>query len=631
MRGKKEALVRGQNNDLPCLSPVRKVGIIAYLDYQTVKVSATEEDLLDQVRDGDVSHINGLDQYLFVYLGTRRKVLLKVVSSGLSEHAMGFGEVGKVSESVTICTIPLGTIVGGEIHSGISDLPPVGSAVYSCSSSELQAVFCLEHRCDIRLGNLLGYLDIIPNLSVDCLLSSHTAILGNTGAGKSTTTRSLLSQVHQAFVSGELRYGAQAIVLDVHGDYSCIKVDMNVTFDSLYIPVGELTKEDWFSLLSPSEKVQRPLLERGLEYSLLNEEGQNLLCAALAELAIRDPSQDSSGSRWIQVDKYFSKVVGKLDETAYFKKEVCKEKNFQIGKGSRKVIYTSADLMNCFRLNFGDYPEDLVDTLLKVLRGYLQKYLDESGVPSTNKIVADQNLRLKPASVCMDNVLSGIDFVFAEEQVRGNRQSRAYSEGLVARIKNFSSKYGDGLLRQCEGKTSLSDIVCSARGVTVINLSGEIDGDGLRLVSSFLARRLLAKNASVPQNERKPTTLVLEEAHRYVLQMDDGEDTVFERIAREGRKFGIYLMLISQIPSELSKVVLAQCGLFIIHRIQNQADLQFLSKNVPSMTASQLTRLPTFSPGDAAIFGSSLRIPFEVAIDGKGFSDATPSVSFLST
>lgn len=622
--------MRGQNNDLPRLSPMRKVGIISYLDYQTIKVRAAEEDLLDEARGGDVSHINGLDQYLFVYLGTRRKVLLKVVSSGLSEHAMGFGEVGKVSESVTICTIPLGTLAGGKIHSGISDLPPVGSAVYLCSISELQAVFCLEHGCDIHLGNLLGYPDIIPNFSVDCLLSNHTAILGNTGAGKSTTTRSLLSQVHQAFVSSELRDDAQAIVLDVHGDYSRIDVDRSITFDYLYLPVGELTKEDWFSLLSPSEKVQKPLLERGLEYSLLNEKGQNLLCAALAELAIRDPSQDSSGSRWIQVDKYFSKVVGKLDETDYFKEKVCGKK-FPIGKSSKREIQTSADLMNCFRLDYGNYPEDLVDTLLKVLRGYLQKYLDESGVPSTNKIVADQDLRLKPASVCIDNVLSGIDFVFAEEQVRGNRQSRAYSEGLVARIKNFSSKYGDGLLRQDERKISLSDIVCSACGVTVINLSGEIDGDGLRLVSSFLARRLLAKNSSVPQSERKPTTLVLEEAHRYVLQMDDGEDTVFERIAREGRKFGIYLMLISQIPSELSKVVLAQCGLFIIHRIQNQADLQFLSKNVPSMTASQLTRLPTFSPGDAAIFGSSLRIPFEVTIDGKGFSDATPSVSFLST
>lgn len=628
-REKKGALMRGLNNDLPCLSPGRKVGIIAYLDYQTVKVSATEDDLLDQVRGGDVSHINGLDQYLFVYLGTRRKVLLKVVSSGLSEHAMGFGEVGKVSESVTIYTIPLGTIVDRKIHSGISDLPPVGSAVYSCSSSELQVVFCLEHRCDLRLGDLLGYQNIKPSFSVDCLLSNHTAILGNTGAGKSTTTRLLLSQIRKAFVSGKLRRDAKVIVLDVHGDYSRIDVDRSITFDYLYLPVGELTKEDWFSLLSPSEKVQKPLLERGLEYSLLNKRGQNLLCATLAELAIRDPSQDSSGSRWIQVNKYFSKVVGNLDKTKYFIDKVCGKKEFQIGK-EKKKIQSSADLMNCFRLDYGNYPKDLVDTLLKVLRNYLEDYLDESGVPSTNKIIVDKELHLDPASVCMDNIISGIDFVFAEEQVRGNRQSRAYSEGLVARIKNFNSKYGDGLMRQDQEKTSLSDIVRSACGVTVINLSGEIDGDGLRLVSSFLARRLLAKNSSVLQSERAPATLVLEEAHRYVLQVDDEEDTVFERIAREGRKFGIYLMLISQIPSELSKVVLAQCGLFIIHRIQNQADLQFLSKNVPSMTASQLTRLPTFSPGDAAIFGSSLRIPFEVAINGEGFSDATPSVSFLS-
>ena len=105
---------------------------------------------------------------------------------------------------------------------------------------------------------------------------------------------------------------------------------------------------------------------------------------------------------------------------------------------------------------------------------------------------------------------------------------------------------------------------------------------------------------------------------------------MFEQIAREGRKFGVYLMVVSQIPSELSRVVLSQCGLFIIHRIQNQADLQFLSKNVPSMNLAQLVRLSTFAPGSAAVFGSAIQLPFEVAIDGRGYSEATPSVSFLS-
>ncbi|MEE1210069.1 MAG: ATP-binding protein [Parafannyhessea umbonata] len=286
--------------------------------------------------------------------------------------------------------------------------------------------------------------------------------------------------------------------------------------------------------------------------------------------------------------------------------------------------------MRCFRLDFGNYPQDLLETLLVVLEGYLKGYLGQDGMPSTKLIASDACLQLDKDDLQIENIMEGVEFVFEEEQVMGNRQSRAYSEGLVTRLKNFSSKYEGTILRRGKGKHDLAAIADQAKGVTVIDLSGEVDSDGLRLVSSFLARRLLELNKGVQLEERKPTTLLLEEAHRYVLETDGNEESVFERIAREGRKFGVYLLVVSQIPSELSRVVLSQCGLFIIHRIQNQADLQFLSKNVPAMSPAQLVRLPTFAPGSAAVFGSAIQLPFEVAINGVGYSEVTQSVSFLS-
>lgn len=607
---------------------LRKVGIISFIDYQTVKFSASEEDLLDQIREGGIDHLNGLDQYYLTYLNTRTMTVLKAVSSCLSEHTAGFGEAGKLFESIIVSTMPLGTVVGREFKPGISDLPPVGSAVYACPRDILLELFGADEKSQICLGSLLGYPDVYPSIAIDSLLANHVAILGNTGAGKSTTTRVFLSQVHKDYSKNLIRDDARVIVLDVHGDYSGISSCERCGFESLYLPVGLLNKEDWYSILGPSERVQKPLLERGLQYSRLNDQGQKYLCAALAAFAIRDPSQDSSGSRWIQVNKYFTRIANDLAFTDEFRNNA-KGKTFNFKSGPI-TINTPHDLMRCFRLDFGNYPQDLLETLLVVLEGYLKGYLGQDGMPSTNLIASDACLQLDKDDLQIENIMEGVEFVFEEEQVMGNRQSRAYSEGLVTRLKNFSSKYEGTILRRGKGKHDLAAIADQAKGVTVIDLSGEVDSDGLRLVSSFLARRLLELNKGVQLEERKPTTLLLEEAHRYVLETDGNEESVFERIAREGRKFGVYLLVVSQIPSELSRVVLSQCGLFIIHRIQNQADLQFLSKNVPAMSPAQLVRLPTFAPGSAAVFGSAIQLPFEVAINGVGYSEVTQSVSFLS-
>jgi DNA helicase HerA-like ATPase len=607
---------------------LRKVGVISFIDYQTVKFSASEEDLLDQVREGEIDHLNGLDQYYITYLNACTGTILKAVSIGLSEHTMGFGEVGKLFESIIVTTVPLGTVTGRDFKPGISDLPPVGSVVYECPQYVLHSLFDDGNRFQICLGSLLGYPDVCPSIAIDSLLANHAAVLGNTGAGKSTTTRAFLSQLQESYLSHVIREDARVVVLDVHGDYSGITTSGRYSFESLYLPVGLLSKEDWYSILSPSERVQKPLLERGLEYSHLNDQGQKFLCAALAEFAIRDPSQDSSGSRWIQVNKYFSRIANDLTSTYEYQRYAAGKK-FSLKSGDI-IINAPHDLMRCFRLDFGNYPQGLLDTIHAVLQGYLRRYLGPDGMPSTKLIASDEDLLLEESDIQIENIMAGVEFVFEEEQVKGNRQSRAYSEGLVTRLKNFSSKYERIILRWEQNKNDLAEIADQAKGVTVINLSGEVDSDGLRLVSSFLARRLLESNKAVQFKERKPTTLLLEEAHRYVLETEGDEESVFERIAREGRKFGVYLMVVSQIPSELSRVVLSQCGLFIIHRIQNQADLQFLSKNVPSMNPTQLVRLPTFAPGSAAVFGSAIPVPFEVAINGRGFSEATPSVSFLA-
>lgn len=115
-----------------------------------------------------------------------------------------------------------------------------------------------------------------------------------------------------------------------------------------------------------------------------------------------------------------------------------------------------------------------------------------------------------------------------------------------------------------------------------------------------------------PRN-RFPIHLFLEEAHRYVASIPskfaiDGTK-IFERIAKEGRKYGMFVLLASQRPSELSKTVLSQCSNFLVHRIQNPDDLSQTRQMTPFISDSVLKRLPSLPPQHALVFGSSVNVP----------------------
>lgn len=112
---------------------------------------------------------------------------------------------------------------------------------------------------------------------------------------------------------------------------------------------------------------------------------------------------------------------------------------------------------------------------------------------------------------------------------------------------------------------------------------------------------------------RFPVHLLLEEAHRYVAEKTSrfaiDASKVYERIAKEGRKYGLFVLVASQRPSELSKTVLSQCSNFVIHRIQNPDDLSQIRQMTPFISESVLKRLPSLPKQHALVFGTSVNLP----------------------
>jgi uncharacterized protein len=191
----------------------------------------------------------------------------------------------------------------------------------------------------------------------------------------------------------------------------------------------------------------------------------------------------------------------------------------------------------------------------------------------------------------------------------------------VTRYKSLREREEFEFLTKCTDEVNKEQFIEDLMGlnngkkktqITIINLNA-IEDEVVELIACVVCRLLFEnlKNRE-PRNEF-PVNIVLEEAHRYISekkgQTFGDANKIFERIAKEGRKYGMFLMVSSQRPSKLSKTVLSQCSNFIVHRIQNLDDLAQIRQMTPHISSSILGLLPSIPRQHALVFGHSVQIP----------------------
>ncbi|CAH1690635.1 hypothetical protein BOSEA31B_20472 [Hyphomicrobiales bacterium] len=140
-----------------------------------------------------------------------------------------------------------------------------------------------------------------------------------------------------------------------------------------------------------------------------------------------------------------------------------------------------------------------------------------------------------------------------------------------------------------------------------------VEDEVVELVSAVVARMLFRLLRQAEPRNRFPIHLLLEEAHRYIASTPSrfsiDASKIFERIAKEGRKYGMFVVLASQRPNELSKTVLSQCSNFLVHRIQNPDDLSQIRQMTPFISDAVLKRLPSLPRQHALVFGTAVNLP----------------------
>ena len=624
----------------------------------------------------DIHYFAQLNSYVIVpyqnyYIVTEvsgvREKDVNVPFSNPTEQILSKIQAGKFLE-----VLPIGTINNLNFDFGVSVYPTLYSDVLYIKEDELDIIFKtnklyteIENSENKRYISLpIGKSSIFPDydvkIDIDRFFGSHSAVLGNTGSGKSCTIASMLQTLYKYKEYSAV--GSTFLFFDVNGEYQqafsklteCnnnIEVK-NFTIDDIseqenslekfVLPHWFLNIDEWALLLQASERTQLPILRNALALAVLLSKDDNnsteivktknhILATCISQILRDETSSPSKKDRIKSILQKFHTTDISLSKQISTTPLSYKEEK-QI-----KNLHCTID--NCLFIHYGQ----LVG--IEVLLEYLETRDDND-----NYVFLSNDFNL-PAyqpnqKFSFSKLDEALDIAILFEESYGNRQIRDYCSSLMTRYKSVKDREDFNFLTKNDTENAkYSDFVNQFIGIventnennetekkkksqlTTIDLNSAND-EAVEVVSCVLSRMIFDKLRYAKNRNKYPINLVLEEAHRYI-STDSGKifgdaNRIFERIAKEGRKYGMFLLISSQRPSELSKTVLSQCSNFIVHRIQNPEDLSHIRQITPHISETILKRLPSIPTQYALIFGHAVNLPttFKVNIaDPKPKSD----------
>ena len=550
------------------------------------------------------------------------------------------GEVDKAASAKFLDLVPVGMLPqqrDGEFRFGISIYPSLYSDALYALDAELDRIFEVSRSEEhvplppdgygdgtatwlqaLTIGGSAVFQGYDVKVRIDEFFGGHVAILGNTGSGKSCTVATII----QSLFSKQDPYyasGATFLVLDVNGEYrqafsklphGINRLHLKVTEDpdspdhealdggeataTFRLPHWFLSVEEWELLLRASERTQQPVLRMALGLTSLFAQAKtkrlknlknHLLACCIQSILQSDVGSGAKKDR----------IVGILS-----------------------MLSTNEINVNAVRsyisISYGTMEDS--EKLMEKLNEYI---LDGISLPDyTNSEFTFEQLE------------TAIDLALLYEEAHGNRQIRDYCSQMITRLKwirerqefAFLTVSPDDLkaseideetfVERFLGLGRLDDGYKKSAQIIILDMNEAAD-EVVEVTAAVMARLVFDRLRTADPRNRFPVNLVLEEAHRYVAQHPSryaiDASRIFERIAKEGRKYGMFLLVASQRPSELSTTVLSQCSNFLIHRIQNPDDLNHIRQMTPFISESVLRRLPSLPRQHALIFGNAVNLP----------------------
>ncbi len=505
----------------------------------------------------------------------------------------------------------IGEIVGERFYFGVSKMPLIFSKVYMISQKEL--VTMLEVGKDeipisddpdktravlLTIGKSVIFPDYEVKVNIDKFFGFHFAVLGNTGAGKSNSVARIIQNIFEK--KNYSARGAKFVIIDSNGEYNKAFANINEKNPQIKhsllnaeqtgegkfeIPVWALSADDWATLLHASEKTQMPVLKRAVDIARVfynsetsNVEIKNHILASTLVGIIQ--SSDSSPSK---SDKLKAIV------TKFGTNEI----------NADSVLENSKTLKQSIAISYGSLADE------EAVLSFLARYVNPNVITKYN------TLSMIPYS--LEEFSQAVEFATLYEGSISSQRIQEYTATLMTRLQSLQEGIQGRILSKTEYK-SVEDYVDKLLGqnqVVDIDISS-LDDASAEVVTKVLAKLLLDHLKRSASKAETPINFIIEEAHRFIRNETNYGAVgynIFERIAKEGRKFGMLLGISSQRPSELSKTVVSQCSNFIVHRVQNPDDLHYISKMVPYINQNMIERLTYLQTGNALVFGSAINLP----------------------
>ena len=538
------------------------------------------------------------------------------------------GEVINIDDNTLIISL-LGEFVNNDFIYGNVNKPSFNSKVRLMNNEDLKTLYKNSFVNSINVGKSV-FNDFDIELDINNLFSNHFAILGNSGSGKSYALSRI---VQQTFYSAKtLPYYPNILIFDAFGEYQNVfnnisSINENINYkvittdlksndmEILKIPFWLLGVDDLALLLNVTEPSQIPIIEKALKlvgYFVRDDETviqqkTDIIARNVLDIIFNGKSPSEIRNKIISILSKFNTDKINLEYplvkggwTRTLRQCISIEADGKFADIEGVIAHLESLINNVFELTLPD------GTFMYTLEDFataLEFALISEGILNSNKVFDYANiLKIRLNSLInsdysryfiFDQFITNVDYL---------RYLLSNNQGKKVQVLNFNINYVDDRFAK-----------------TLVKIFS-------KFIFDYATR--LERRGSVPFH------IVLEEAHRYV-QNDNDINTIgyniFDRIAKEGRKYGVLLGLISQRPNELSQTTISQCSNFFIFKIFNPLDLDFIKAIVPNIDNQLINRIKLFYPGICLINGNSVKFPTVVQLEKPNPEPMSQNVDINNT
>ena len=522
------------------------------------------------------------------------------------------GEVEDVSKEI-IKVHFLGVIEDGKFVGGVLRKPTLEANIRMVTEEELNLITGTNEAGMFKLGVSPLYNDKPIYVDINEICSNHLAIFGNTGSGKSYGVASFIQSL---FYSENFNpYRANYMIFDAYGEYHnaferLSEVNSNYQFkyyttnkndnngELISIPLWLLDIDDFALLLQAEKHSQLQIIEKMIKLariiSMDSEEAikykNHLIAKAILDTLYTN--QTAASKR----NDIFTIISG------------CQTNEFNLEAPIQGIGYTRK-FRECFTIDrSGEFTESVLIT--QYITSFIDDTLDNYEAPNDHAFQ-------------LDTLQKALDFTLISDGFL--RNEKLYDEAITLKVRLHSIAISDsGAFFNYPNYVNLNGYISSLvaknnRKSQIINFNLEDTDDRLsKTIVKIYSKMLFNFTKHLPNRGAVPFHILLEESHRYVQSDNDNfllGYNIFERIAKEGRKFGLILNLVSQRPVELSETVMSQCANFMIFKTTHPRDIEYITRMVPYITSEIIEKQKGLQPGYCLVFGNAFKVPIIVKMD----------------